>query len=74
SGGAWNASIVSEVASWGHIHLRTTGLGAYIAESTEKGSFPEVVLGVLIMCCFVLALNRFLWHPLYLYGTRCLRL
>ncbi|ALK07301.2 ABC transporter permease subunit [Candidatus Liberibacter asiaticus] len=73
-GGAWNASIVSEVASWGHIHLRTTGLGAYIAESTEKGSFPEVVLGVLIMCCFVLALNRFLWHPLYLYGTRCLRL
>ncbi|MEG8099205.1 ABC transporter permease [Candidatus Liberibacter brunswickensis] len=72
-GGAWNASIVAEVASWGDIHLRTIGLGAYIAEATEKGSFPEVSLGVLVMCFFVLALNRFLWHPLCLYGTRHMR-
>ncbi|AKK20310.1 ABC transporter permease [Candidatus Liberibacter africanus PTSAPSY] len=73
-GGAWNASIVSEVVSWGNIYLRTTGLGAYIAEATEKGIFPEVSLGVFVMCFFVLSLNRFLWHPLYLYGTRHVRL
>ncbi|MBY7648907.1 MAG: sulfonate ABC transporter permease [Candidatus Liberibacter europaeus] len=69
-GGAWNASIISEVVSWGNIHLKAIGLGAYITEATEKGSFPEVVLGVFVMCCFVLFLNRFLWRPLYMYGER----
>ena len=37
SGGAWNASIVAEVVSWGHATLRANGLGAYIAEATAKG-------------------------------------
>ena len=32
AGGAWNASIVAEVASWGSHHLTATGLGAYIAD------------------------------------------
>ncbi|MFV0255875.1 sulfonate ABC transporter permease [Candidatus Liberibacter solanacearum] len=72
-GGAWNASIVSEVASWGNIYLRAMGLGAYIAESTETGNFPEVALGILVMCCFVLFLNIFLWRPLYRYSARHLR-
>ena len=30
SGGAWNASIVAEVASWGKTTLHAHGLGAYI--------------------------------------------
>ena len=37
SGGAWNASIVSEVVSWGGTTLRADGLGAYIAEATRAG-------------------------------------
>ena len=65
SGGAWNASIVSEVASWGDKHLRASGLGAYIADASTAGDMPRVVLGVAVMSVFVVALNRTVWRPLY---------
>ena len=35
-GGAWNASIVSELVSWGNTTLKANGLGAYIAEATGQ--------------------------------------
>ena len=65
SGGAWNASIVAELVSWGHTTLKAKGLGAYIAEATAKGDWPRIVLGVGLMSVFVVALNRFVWRPLY---------
>ena len=37
SGGAWNASIVSEAVSWGPTKLSGSGLGAYIAQMTDAG-------------------------------------
>jgi NitT/TauT family transport system permease protein len=74
SGGSWNASIVAEVASWGDTHLTATGLGAYIATATEAGNFPQVVLGIAVMCILVTLFNRLLWRPLYAFGERRLRL
>jgi NitT/TauT family transport system permease protein len=74
SGGSWNASIVAEVASWGDTHLTASGLGAYIANATEAGDFPRVVLGITVMCLLVTLFNRLLWRPLYAYGERRLRL
>jgi NitT/TauT family transport system permease protein len=74
SGGSWNASIVAEVASWGDTHLTATGLGAYIANATEAGDFPRVILGIVIMCILVTVFNRLLWRPLYAFGERRLRL
>lgn len=65
SGGAWNASIVSEMVSWGGTTLRANGLGAYIAEATAKGDWPRIVLGVGLMSAFVVGLNRLVWRPLY---------
>ena len=65
SGGAWNASIVSELVSWGNTSLRADGLGAYIADATAKGDWPRIVLGVGVMSVFVVGLNRLLWRPLY---------
>jgi len=70
SGGAWNASIVAEVASWGNDHLAAHGLGAYIAQATANGDTPRVVLGVAVMSGFVITVNRILWRPLYAYATR----
>lgn len=64
-GGAWNASIVAEVVPWGDTTLKATGLGAYIKEYTTSGSFPQIALGISVMCLFVLLLNRFVWRPLY---------
>jgi NitT/TauT family transport system permease protein len=74
SGGSWNASIVAEVASWGNTHLTAAGLGAYIANATEAGDFPRVVLGIVVMCILVTLFNRLLWRPLYAFGERRLRL
>jgi NitT/TauT family transport system permease protein len=65
SGGAWNASIVSELVSWGNTTLKASGLGAYISEATGKGDWPRIVLGVGLMSIFVVGLNRLVWRPLY---------
>jgi NitT/TauT family transport system permease protein len=65
SGGAWNASIVSELVSWGNTTLKAKGLGAYISDATAKGDWPRIVLGVGLMSIFVVALNRLVWRPLY---------
>ncbi len=74
SGGAWNAAIVSEVASWGDTKLSAHGLGAYIAQATTDGNTARVVLGVTVMSCFVVAFNRLLWRPMYAYAGRRLTL
>jgi NitT/TauT family transport system permease protein len=74
SGGSWNASIVAEVASWGDTKLKATGLGAYIAEATEHGDYPRVVLGIAVMSIFVVTINRLLWRPLYRLAERRFRL
>jgi NitT/TauT family transport system permease protein len=70
SGGAWNASIVAEVASWGSKQLTAQGLGAYIAQATTAGDTPRIVLGVAVMSAFVITFNRVLWRPLYAYASR----
>ncbi|HMM46866.1 MAG TPA: ABC transporter permease subunit [Thiobacillaceae bacterium] len=64
-GGAWNASIVAEAVRWGDTHLVAQGLGAYITVHTEAGDYERIALGVIVMCLFVVALNRLLWRPLY---------
>ena len=65
SGGTWNASIVAEVVTWGSTTLTATGLGAYIAQWTEKGDYPHIVLGIAVMSLYVVCLNRFFWRRLY---------
>jgi NitT/TauT family transport system permease protein len=74
SGGSWNASIVAEVASWGDVHLRAQGLGAYIARQTDAGDFHRIVLGIAVMSFYVVVVNRLFWRPLYLYAERKFRL
>jgi NitT/TauT family transport system permease protein len=74
SGGSWNASIVAEVASWGNEHLQAKGLGAYIAQQTDAGDFHRIVLGIVVMSCYVVLINRVLWRPLYEYAERKFRL
>ncbi len=74
SGGAWNASIVSEAVSWGSTKLDGGGLGAYIARMTAAGDFPRIALGIAVMSAMVIATNRLLWRPLYAFAERRARL
>lgn len=69
AGGAWNASILAEVANWGDQTLIATGLGAYITESTQEGDFSRIALGIGVMCFLVLLFNRAIWRPLYVYAV-----
>ena len=74
TGGCWNASILAEAANWGNTRLVAHGLGAYIAEATQSGDHPRIVLGIAVMSLLVLVFNRLLWRPLYAYAERRFRL
>ncbi|WP_240763898.1 ABC transporter permease subunit, partial [Paraburkholderia silviterrae] len=74
SGGAWNASIVSEFVQWGDTKVAAHGLGAYIAQTTAAGDYPKIILGIAVMSLFVTLFNRVLWRPLYTYAESKLRL
>ena len=70
SGGAWNASIVSEIVTWGHTTLTANGLGAYIAQATTQGDWPRITLGVGMMSLYVVFVNRVVWRRLYAVAER----
>ena len=65
AGGAWNASIVAEIVTYGHHTLVATGLGAYIAQATRTGEFAKVIIGIVVMSIYVVGVNRIVWHRLY---------
>lgn len=69
AGGAWNASIVAEIASWGKETVMATGLGAYITRYAAVGDFSRIALGIGMMCLLVLIINRLVWRPLYAYAV-----
>jgi len=70
AGGAWNASIVAEVVSYHGITLTATGLGAYIRDATADGDSGRILVGVIVMSCYVVAMNRFFWRRLYALSER----
>ena len=74
AGGAWNASIVAEVATWGNDKLVADGLGAYIAQVTEKGDQPAIYFSIVVMALFVVTINRLVWRRLYDLAERRFRL
>jgi len=74
AGGAWNASIVAEFATWGSTTLKADGLGAFIAEVTKSGDTPLIIASIGVMSLFVVAMNKLVWRPLYGYAERRFRL
>jgi NitT/TauT family transport system permease protein len=65
TGGAWNASIVSEYVSFGGQIYQTVGLGALIADSANTANFGRLAAGTLAMSALVVVVNRFVWRRLY---------
>jgi NitT/TauT family transport system permease protein len=70
AGGAWNASIVAEIVSYHGTTLTATGLGAYIRDATVNGDSGRILVGVVVMSCCVVAMNRFFWRRLYALSER----
>ena len=65
TGGAWNASIVSEYVSFSGQTYQTVGLGALIATSSESADYPLLVAATVAMVAIVVLLNRLVWRRLY---------
>ena len=65
SGGAWNASIVAEIVTFGGTTLTATGLGAYLEQAFKAGDQAKLLAGVAVMSLYVILLNRFFWRRLY---------
>jgi NitT/TauT family transport system permease protein len=65
SGGAWNASIVSEYFHFQGKTLTTLGLGAQISSATDSGNFDLLLISTLVMALLVVCINRLVWRPLY---------
>ena len=74
AGGAWNASIVAELATWGDTTLKADGLGAYIAGVTKSGDTPLIIASIAVMSLFVVLMNKFIWRRLYAFAERRFRL
>ncbi|GAN53444.1 ABC transporter permease [Tanticharoenia sakaeratensis] len=70
AGGAWNASILAEMARWGDVTLHAKGLGDFIATATQDGNTAHVALGVAMMAAYVVAINQLVWLPLQTYVGR----
>jgi NitT/TauT family transport system permease protein len=65
SGGAWNASIVSEYFHIGDQTLQTLGLGAQISAASDSGNFSTLLLATVLMATMVVTMNRLVWRRLY---------
>jgi NitT/TauT family transport system permease protein len=66
TGGAWNASIVTEwVASGQGGAYFTFGLGSELQLATNAQNIPLIAASSLLMAGLVVLLNRLVWVPLY---------
>ncbi len=65
AGGAWNASIVSELVAYKGQTLKAHGLGALISEAAEQANFPKLAACLTVLVIFVVILNRTFWSKIY---------
>jgi NitT/TauT family transport system permease protein len=64
AGGAWNATIVSELVQTRDHTFVAFGLGSIITEAADN-NFPLLAAGTVTMACTVVLLNRLVWKRLY---------
>jgi len=65
AGGAWNASIIAEVVTYGQHVLLASGLGSYITLATADGNLAKVLTGIIVMSIYVDGINRLVWRRLF---------
>ena len=64
-GSAWNATIVAEMVTWGHVEYKAKGIGSFIAEATDAGDLNKVAIGISVIILIVLFFNKFFWQPIF---------
>lgn len=65
TGGAWNASIITEIVQvQGQTHS-TFGLGAIVTQAAGEENIPLLAAAAILMAILVVLFNRLVWAPLY---------
>lgn len=70
AGGAWNASMVAEVVHYPGGIMRSSGIGAEMAEATAMGNYPKLVASIICVVIVLVVINRSVWYTLYEYAER----
>jgi NitT/TauT family transport system permease protein len=65
TGGAWNASIITEYVQAQGQTLSTVGLGASVAMAADQRDIPMLAASALLMAFLVVIFNRLVWGRLY---------
>lgn len=65
TGGAWNASIVSEYISFNQKIYIVPGVGSLISSSANQGNYSLLAAGTFVMVITVIIINRFVWRKMY---------
>lgn len=65
AGGAWNASIVSELITYKGDNLSAKGLGSLISQAASEGNFPKLAACLIVMVIVVVLINRTVWAKAY---------
>jgi len=70
SGGAWNASIVSEYVTYKNQVLTTPGIGSAISLAAQNNDYSLLTASLLVMVVVVVLLNYLVWLKLYHYSEK----
>jgi len=74
TGGAWNATIVSEYVTFAGKTMTTPGLGSSISLATASGDFRMLLASTIAMAIVVVGINRLLWRRLFILAQEKYRL
>ncbi len=70
SGGAWNASIVAEYATYKNQVLTIPGIGSSISLAAQNNDYPLLAASILVMSAVVVIINYQVWLKLYHYSEK----
>ena len=70
SGGAWNASIVSEYVSYKNQILTTPGIGSSISLAAQNNDMPLLAASIVVLVVVVVIINLAVWLRLYHYSEK----
>lgn len=74
TGGAWNATIVSEYITFAGKTITTPGLGSAISTATASGDFRMLLASTIAMAIVVVSINRLIWKRLFILAQEKYRL
>jgi len=69
-GGGWFFLMAAEIFSVGERNFRLPGLGAYLQEAANRGSFEGIAWGLGTLILIIVTLDQLVWRPLLAWSER----